>query len=110
MIDMKKITWLQKISADLCARAQRGKSAELYAEVFLDNLPPFVSEQEVAQRFQSPDAIAQLAQLNPNVAQFAPWFEEFRQHVIEILAGEEDLEEVPQGAHAANGRELGIEE
>jgi hypothetical protein len=92
---------LQLITTDLVKRAARGKDPELYAEVFLDNLPTFVTEEEIAQRFQDANAIAQLAQVNPAVAEHAPWFESFRQSVLELLAGD-DSEEPPHGNGAAH--------
>src|SRR5208283_1136607 len=41
MDTLKKLTWLNRLTAELCQRAARGQNPDTYAEVCLDNLPPF---------------------------------------------------------------------
>jgi hypothetical protein len=90
----KKIAWLRIVTADLVARASRSKDPELYAEVLLDNLPPFITEQEIFERMSEPDAIDKLAMLNPHVKQYKEWFEHFRKAVIDSF--DEDEEAPPE--------------
>ena len=87
---LKKLNWLRSITADLVRRAAREKDPELYAEVFLDNLPDFISLEEVAERFRDPNAVAMLAQLDPAVTAYAPWFESFRAAVNEMITQDDD--------------------
>lgn len=105
---LKKLKWLQTTAAHLCQLAAKQKSAELYAEVFLDNLPPYITPQEVFERFSAADAIAQLAQVEPGVRAYAPWFEEFRAEVLSMMTAEDD-DEPPQGDAAPNGEASGLE-
>jgi hypothetical protein len=95
---VQKINWLKGQVNVLLIQAARGKSAELYAEVMLDNLPPFITPAEMLERLQADDAIEQLTLLDGRVAQHAEWFEEFRQAVIEFLTEEDDDEEGEQPA------------
>lgn len=90
---MQKINWLKQQVNALLVQAQRGKSAELYAEVMLDNLPPFIKPGELLERLQQPDAVQQLALLDARVSQHEDWFEEFRQQAIDFLTGEGGEEE-----------------
>ena len=87
---IKKLNWLKAVTGDLVRRAAKGKDAELYAEVFLDNLPDFISLEEVAERFADPGAVAMLAQLDPAVTAYAPWFAEFQAAVNSMIASDED--------------------
>lgn len=82
---LQKINWLRHQTKALVYQASRGKSAELYAEVMLDNLPEFITADEILQRIKPDDAVQTLAQLNGDVLKFVPWFEEFRKAVIEFL-------------------------
>jgi hypothetical protein len=100
----QKIQWLAQQTGYLVQLASRGKDPELYAELFLDNLPAFITNAEVFERMQSPEAISDLAMLNPNVQRFAPWFEEFRQAVVELLT--DDAEPDPLQA----ARDIGTPE
>jgi hypothetical protein len=98
MLMLQKLTWLKAMSADLCQRAAKGKNPdgsfvkdpELYAEVMLDNLPSFLSVDEIYERMQGVDAIAQLAQINPTVTQYAEWFQAFRQAVLDSISPDDD--------------------
>lgn len=89
---LQTLNWLKKQTDALVFQASRQKSPQLYAEVFLDNLPNFLAVNEVHARFKEPGAIAQLSQLNPNVSTFSEWFEIFRQSVIELIESEMQAE------------------
>lgn len=92
---LKKIAWIRSQTAALVAQASRNKDPALYAEVFLDNLPPGITADEIFERFSAPDAVSQLAQLDARVSQFAPWFEQFRQEVLSSFTDDEEGEEDP---------------
>ena len=92
---LRKLQWLRGQTAALIVQASRNKDPALYAEVFLDNLPPGIEPTEIFERFNAPDAVAQLAQVDARVNQFAPWFEQFRQEVLGLLTDDEEGEEDP---------------
>ena len=100
---MEKLTWLRAVTADLVRRAIKGQDPEIYAQVLLDNLPSFITEQEIFERMSAPDAINQLAQLNPAVKAHAEWFDHFRKSVLDSF----DDDEAPGAGEG--GEELGIE-
>jgi hypothetical protein len=106
---LEKINWLRAQTATLVFQAQRGRDPELYAAVMLDNLPDYISDEEIQQRMAAPDAVAQLAAIDPRVAQLAPWFEEFRQAVLAMLAEEPEpaakAPPLPDGTGNAEGTE-----
>jgi hypothetical protein len=89
---MQQINWLRAQLQALVVQASRGKNPELYAEVMLDNLPEFITAEEIHARLSAPGAVEQLAQLDGRVRQYAQWFEEFRVALLELLAdsGEEE--------------------
>jgi hypothetical protein len=89
---MKQIQWLRQQAGMLVKLAEKKKDPELYAEVFLDNLPPFVPAQLVYDTMSKPGAVAQLAMLNAAVGTHAEWFESFRAAVIDLLEGDEEDE------------------
>lgn len=80
-----KIHWLKMQATALCVQASRDKDPNLYAAVFVDNIPQDIEDEEVLERFSPEDAVSQLAIVEPRVAQYAPWFEKFRLAVIEQL-------------------------
>lgn len=94
---LKKLNWLRIQTSQLVNFAALGKrqdggwvkDPELYAEVFMDNLPDFVSLDEIVERMQAPNAVAQLAQVVPQVTQHAEWFENFRQACLDSVEADE---------------------
>jgi hypothetical protein len=103
MLLLQKLNFLRVVTAQLVERASHGKredgefvkDPDLYAEVFLDNLPEFISLDEIIERMKAPDALEQLAQINPAVKAHAEWFTAFRQAVLDSV--EEDEEPPPDG-------------
>lgn len=102
---LKKLQWLKLQTVQLVNLAARGKredgefvkDPELYAEVFMDNLPPFITIDEIVERLSGENVIAQLAQINPAVAQHAQWFEQFRQGCLDSVEAEDEDEGNPPG-------------
>jgi hypothetical protein len=90
---LQQIDWIRKQLAALVHHAARDKSPELYAEVMLDNLPPFITSAEIMEHIGAPDAIAKLAQLDERVNQYLPWFEEFRVAISEFLSPDDDADD-----------------
>jgi len=100
---LRQLNWLRQQTVVLCHHAARGKSPELYAEVLLDNLPDFLTADELLARLKEPNAIVQLAQINADVSKYAPWFEELRKAIIEFLKPDDMQEFAPgQGGHEAD--------
>lgn len=85
---MQKLMWIRQLTQTLIVHAIKDHSPDTYAEVVLDNLPPFITEQEILERLTPDNAVAQLAQLNPQVTEYAPWFEQFRVAVLDMLSDE----------------------
>ena len=81
----RKIAWIKQQTVVLVYQASRGKSPALYAELFLDNLPPFLPEAEVLEQMQGEGAMQKLAMLNSKVLTFPEWFEEFRKEVVTMI-------------------------
>jgi len=96
---LKLLNWIKQQTALLCYQAARGKDPQLYADLFLDNIPQGVSLDTIYEQMEKPDAIAKLAEVNPNVLKFPEWMEAFRQAV---LAG---LIETPDEAQPAGSVE-----
>src|SRR6185369_14667679 len=90
---MSQLNWIRAQLNVLVHHAARDKSPELYAEVLLDNLPPFISPEEITEHIGAPDAIAKLAQLDARVNQHLAWFEGFRAAINELLSAEDEPDE-----------------
>lgn len=101
LLQMKRLNWLKATVTQLVVQASKQKDPELYAEVFLDNLPEFIDEAELLTQFEKPDAIDTLAGLGmPDVKKYPQWFEAFRNAVLAAYAddaaaaGDEKLDEL----------------
>lgn len=100
----EKLKWLRHQVRILIHQAARGGDPELYAAVLLDNLPDFITEEEMLERMSAPDAITQLAMLEPAVNTHAAWFEEFRQAVLGQFENDDDS---PDGEGAPPSGDMG---
>lgn len=95
---LQQIEWIRKQVAVLVHHAARGKDPELYAEVLLDNLPPFITPGEIMEHIGAADAVAKLAKLDERVNHYAQWFEEFRAAVVDFLQPDDEQDDLPGGA------------
>lgn len=86
----KQGQWLKAQIAFLLKQARAGKNASLYAELFADQLPPYLPPETVLQHLQDDGAVENLSLLVPEVAQHATWFEEFRKEALKFLGGATD--------------------
>lgn len=86
---LKQVAWLRQIVAQLTYQAARAKDPELYADVFMDNLPDFVEEDEVYRRFAEESALEDLFKLHPPAKQYEVWFKNFRQCVLDSFVDDE---------------------
>lgn len=101
---LKKLNWLKLQTSQMVNLAARGKrpdgefvkDPELYAEVFMDNLPPFITIDEIVERLSQETAVAQLAQLVPAVAQHGEWFEQFKRSCLDCVEADDDEEAPPE--------------
>jgi hypothetical protein len=96
-----KLRWLTRVTETLVRRAALNKNAELAAEIFMEDLPTFITPQEVYDRFSDPNALSMLAQLDPKVLGYAAWFQEFREAVLASFEPD-DEEDTP----SPNGADL----
>jgi hypothetical protein len=85
-VDGDIMAWLDNQLQLLVHQAKADKDPELYAELFLDNLPPGLDYATVYAQLSEPTAIDTLATLNPKVAELRPWFEDFRQSALQLIA------------------------
>lgn len=79
--------WLKAQIAFLLKQAKAGKNASLYAELFADQLPPYLPAEVVVTHMDDEGAVEQLALLVPEIAEHATWFEEFRKEALKFLPG-----------------------
>lgn len=97
-MNLQLITWVKGQVRLLAYQAKRQSDPELYAAVFVDNLPPEIGEDQVLANFSADDALDKLALIAPEVIENKAWFEEFRKAVVEMLnepdQDEEESEEI----------------
>jgi hypothetical protein len=95
---VRQIQWIKQQAAFLVIQAQREKNPELYAELFLDNLPSFLPESVVHEQMKDAAAVQKLGMIYPKVLQFQAWFEEFRAALVaQIEAPPDEADETPPG-------------
>jgi hypothetical protein len=75
----QQLGWLVK-------QASVGKHPDLYAELLLDQ----VGEKVVLEFIGKPDALQQLAAIEPRVQDYSVWFEELRAAILELTAPDDD--------------------
>lgn len=85
-VDADILGWLENQVRLLVHQAKHDKDPELYAELFLDNMPPGLDEATVYAQLSEPDAIDKLAAFNAEVLELRPWFEDFREVMLRIIA------------------------
>jgi hypothetical protein len=100
----KQLQWIGQQAKFLVIQASREKDPELYAELFLDNLPDFLPVEEVHKQMSEVGAVQRLAQINPDVLKFPEWFEEFRAAVVRLI--EEEPEDEDEDTDTGDGGEL----
>jgi hypothetical protein len=81
---LKQVMMRQQL-AWLVKQASVGKNPDLYAELLLDQ----VGEKIVLEFIGKPDALEQLATVDPRVKDYSVWFEELRGCILELTAPED---------------------
>lgn len=84
-VEMLGETWLRQRLIDLCQNAQQNKSAELRADLFMDDLPSYIPEAIVLQILQDEKWFEKLSAFEPMVVSYSGWFEEFRDSLLDTL-------------------------
>jgi len=100
---LKKLEWLRQVTVWLLSRASKDKDPAIAADFFMEDLPPFVTHEEIFERFSDPGAVAMLAQLDPRVPAYSPWFEKFRLAVLDTFETDEEPPSPPNGADLGEG-------
>lgn len=80
-----KLAWLKEWTRRLVDKARADRDPELYADVFLDELPEFVTATDLDGALRDAGWLTQLTLMNPNVADHSEWFAHFRGCVVERL-------------------------
>lgn len=100
---LQALQWLKTQTKSLCFQASRNKDPGLYAEVLLDNLPPFITPALLKDRLTSATAIDDLGKINPDVLKHREWFEKFRREIIvQLRPRPPAADAAPEGDAAAN--------
>lgn len=87
---LQLVNWLQRQVRFLIPKAAERKSAQLYAEVMLDNLPAGITGEMVLTALKQPGALDQLLNVLPtddrvNAQTHRAWFEELVREAIDFL-------------------------
>lgn len=84
---MQHLPWIKEQLARLGPAAARGKDPELYAALFLEELPEGITPETLGALLSREDWFHQLAQLDPRINSSAlyPWFEALRGFILQSL-------------------------
>jgi hypothetical protein len=108
---LAQLNWLRQTLAQLLHQAGKQANPRLYAEVVLDNLPPFVTEKDLLERLAADNWWSQLQQVDGRVTAHAEWFQKFRDRAVRLLrhkarAAEAAPAEEPQPMAEGEGGEF----
>ncbi len=82
---LAQLNWLRGTLAQLLVQVHKQANPRLYAEVVLDNLPPFITAKELLERLGSDTWWTQLQSIDARVAPHAEWFQKFRDYAVKSL-------------------------
>lgn len=87
MLDLlPHLAWLKAQLAKLAGAAARARDPELYAAMFLEELPQGLTPDRVAQLLTRPDWLAQLARFEPAITDAtAPWWGQLRESLLGMI-------------------------
>lgn len=83
---LAKLVWLRGRVVYLLEKARANKDPALYADLFLDELPAFVTLQDIREQMSNPTWFTQLCGINRECEQFEEWLTEFRDSIMESFA------------------------
>lgn len=83
MKQLKLLSFLREQLALLLRRAAENRNPEVYAEVFLDSIPPEFDVEIILAAFQRPDWFEMLCSFEPNATHYQGWLTQFRESVLE---------------------------
>lgn len=93
------LPWLKAMLVKLGKAAQSGKNHQVYAALFVEELPDTLDVNQVGQLLSASDWYQKLCQVEPRLdhADFLPWFTALRDEVLRLLrpAGEGQPQPVP---------------
>ena len=92
---LQQLFWLRNQVGALIRQAAKGGDPALYADVFMDNLPDFLTPEAVFEQMTAPDAVTRLVQLDSRVQHYLPWFEKFREAVLAQFEDDEPAASAP---------------
>lgn len=78
---------------ELCGIASRSGNIDIYTDVVLDQVPISM----IGMLLEQPDPVAYLAQIEPTVETYRPWFEALVANIAGVLNDEEEGEEGEEG-------------
>jgi hypothetical protein len=82
---LEQLNWLRLTLAQMLIQAQKQGNPRLYAEVVLDNLPPFITPQDLLKRLSAESWWTQLQQVDQRLAAHEAWFVRFRNVAVKLL-------------------------
>jgi hypothetical protein len=92
---LAQLNWLRHTLTQLLVQANKQANPRLYAEVVLDNLPPFIEPKALLARLEADGWWAELQQVDGRIAPLAPWFLKFRNYSVRLLHKRTDPPDVP---------------
>lgn len=81
----QQLQWLRATLGQLLVQAAKGANPRLYAEVMLDNLPPYIDPSGLFERLAKESWWGELQAVDARVAQYEDWFARFRDYVVRAL-------------------------
>lgn len=94
MLDLlPHLPWLREQLGRCASAAQKNRDPQLYAAMFLEELPEKLSLERVVQLVQDPQWLGKLAHFDARIAQQVPWWEAMRSELLTYI--QEQLQPEP---------------
>jgi hypothetical protein len=81
---LQTLQWLKSAAADLAFHANRQANPRLYGELMIDNLPPFITLQQLKEQLEKPDWWQNFVMLEKAVEPYQEWFTRCRNYMLRV--------------------------
>lgn len=84
-MNLQLLSWMRDMISQLLKAATRNANPELYAELFVDELPESISDQQVLSLLSADDWWQKLSLFDSRIVPYEHWFAQLRESLLMIL-------------------------
>lgn len=103
-MNIQLIGWFRELIAKWFKAAQRNGNPELYAELFIDELPDSITDDQIISMLGADDWWMKLVAFESKLAPYQGWFTQLRAHILSNFVSESDEDDTDRRDHSAETR------